>query len=71
MNFYYDPILGLKWTGKFPNLVLLDIECISDDVFKNWKQALKTVDEMGILFIDPNKDKLPMRSLRTITEIII
>jgi hypothetical protein len=54
--------------GKISNLVLLDIECISDDVFK---QALKTVDEMGILFIDPNKDKLPMRSLRTITEIII
>ena len=47
MNYYYDPILGLKYT-YLGETVILDIDCLSKDVNFDIHQWLKYFKEVGV-----------------------
>jgi hypothetical protein len=67
MNFYYDPILGLRYNFFEHSITIINVgtlPAISLD------EVLKTVREMGIMIVDSNSQQPYIEEFHQITDYI-
>jgi len=55
MNFYYDPILGLKYE-YLGELFIIDLECLPKDIEFDSEQFLKYFRQTGVQLISSSKE---------------
>ena len=51
MNYYYDPILGLKY-NYLGDLFLIDIEMLPQNIKFDTEQWMKYISKIGIQLVD-------------------